>query len=229
MGKWTVPILPVDLEDAHSYAERSRNHTKRKLEHQQSRYSDTKRKIVVGRVARNVVARALRDAGVSCHFEETPATRAKHYSILTSDGHFIQPRFIGDYPRHKNYLEDVGSFETRPHEFYVATVSLDDLCDLDILGYATRDELGERRPRPFGHGVLNRYVPLDQLHPFAELIGLLSSPETLSGVLRVDYSTSGQDRERVPSGVSERSCTDTPPSSGHTGSAATRSRRSEVS
>ena len=175
MEKWTVPILPVDIEDAHSYAERSRDHTQRKLEHQQSRYSDMKRNIVVGRVARNVVARALRDARVPCDFEETPATRAKHYSIVTSDGHFVQPRFIGDYPRHRNLLEDVGSFERRPHEFYVATVSLDDLRNLDILGYATRGELGERKPRPFRHGVLNRYVPLDQLHPFAELVEILRS------------------------------------------------------
>jgi len=173
MGKWTVPVLSIDVEDAHSYAEGSRDHTQRKLEHQQSRYSDIKRNIVVGRVARNVVARVLQEASIPCPFEETPATRSKSYSIVTANGHFIQPRFIGDYPRHKNFLEDVGSFERRPHEFYVATVSLDDLRNMDILGYATRGELEERKPRGFGHGVLNCYVPLDRLHPFPELIELL--------------------------------------------------------
>lgn len=176
---WTVPVLPVELEDARSYAERSRNHTLRKLEHQQSRYSDIKRNIVVGRVARNVVARVLRDADIPCYFEDSPSTQWKGYSIVTSGGHFIQPRFIGDYPRHKNLPEDVRSFERRPHDFYVAATSSDELCNLDILGYATRRELEERRPISFGHGVLNRYVPLDGLHPFAELIRLLrSSPDT---------------------------------------------------
>jgi hypothetical protein len=170
-----VQLLPADLEDAGSYAHLSRDHTQRKLEHQQSRYSDLERNIRVGRAARNGVARALRDAGIACDFESTPATRWKSYSIVTSDGHFIQPRFIGDYPRHKLLPEDVGSFETRPHDFYVATASSDGLRTLDILGYATRREMEERRPKSLGHGKDNRYVPLNRLHPFQELIAWLRS------------------------------------------------------
>ncbi len=185
MEIWTVPILPADIEDARSYAERSSNHTLRKLEHQQSRYSNIQRNIFVGRVARNVVARALLDAGIPSQFEDTPPTKWKSYSIATCNGYFVQPRFIGDYPRHKMLPEDVGSFEKRPHHFYVATTSeqlrnpdsLDHATrpEMNILGYATRSEMEERRARSFGQGVLNRYVPLKRLHAFVELIKLLRS------------------------------------------------------
>ncbi len=183
MEIWTVELLVTDLDDADSYARRSRNNTHRKLEHQQSRYSDIERNIRVGRAARNGIARALGEAGIDCSFENTPDTRWKSYSILTSDGHFIQPRFIGDYPRHKLLPEDVGSFEKRPHDFYVAAASSDGLRTLNILGYATRNEMEEHRPKPLGQGVLNRCVPLDHLHPFRELIAWLRSHATSQGVL----------------------------------------------
>jgi len=99
-----VTVLPEELAVAMGYAQASVKHTIKKLEFQRSRFSDRERNIIVGRVARTVVARVLRDADVSARFEEAPATKAKNYCIVTGDGQFIQTRFIGDYPKHKNLL-----------------------------------------------------------------------------------------------------------------------------
>jgi hypothetical protein len=170
-----VAVLPQELEAGCDYATRSKGHTLRKLEFQQSQYSNLERNIIVGRVARDVIARVLGEADIKCRFEDTPPTQWKSFSIATLSGRFIQPRSIGDYPRHTKLPDDVRSFEKRPHEFYVAVTSRDKLVTLDVLGWATRHEMGERKPISFGYGVLNRYVPLDRLHPFAELMQLLQS------------------------------------------------------
>jgi len=70
-----VAVLAEELAAAHEYAKRSEDHTCRKLEFQRSRYSNRERNIVVGRVARDVVARVLRQAGISTDFEDSPPTQ----------------------------------------------------------------------------------------------------------------------------------------------------------
>jgi hypothetical protein len=173
----TVGILAEEIRSAQRYAGLSIDHTFRKLEQQQSRFagSTRQRNIIVGRVARDVVARVLRDHAIRTTCEETPPTEWKHYSLVTSGGVFLQVRFIGNRPNYTNLLEDLRSFHRRHHDFYIATTSRDELETLEIIGYASRDELEQRKPRDFTQGVLNRYVPLARLHPFDELVQELRS------------------------------------------------------
>jgi hypothetical protein len=172
---WTIQILEEEIAAAGHYAQLSRNYTQKKLEQQQSSYSDGSMhsNIVCGRVARDAIARVLREQGVTCSCEDSPHTQATRYCIITSDGVLIQTRFIASRPNYKNLLEDQKSFEQRPHDYYVAITSRDGLNTLEILGYTTREGLSERKYKDFGQGVLNRYVPLSRLQGFDELVAML--------------------------------------------------------
>jgi hypothetical protein len=171
----TVAILPDELSVAQRYADLSEPHTQRKLELQRSRHAGQLRlsNIVCGRVSRAIVARTLTDRGVPCRCDDSPATDAARYCIETESGLLVQVRFATNRPNYTKLLEDVRSFEFRPHHFYVGVTTRDGFASLTILGYATRDEMSQRPPIDLGHGVLNRYVALSALHPFAELVEVL--------------------------------------------------------
>jgi len=172
-----VPIFPEEVRSAQRYAGLSLDHTFRKLEQQESRLAGNlrQRNIVVGRVARDVIARVLRDNSIMTTCEETSPTQWKRYCLVTADGVFLQVRFIANRRNYTNLLEDLRSFHRRPHDFYIATTSRDELATLEVIGYASRDELEQRKPRDFAQGVLNRYVPLARLHPFGDLVQELHS------------------------------------------------------
>ena len=177
---WWVAILSTEREAAEQYAGLSKEHTFRKLEQQRSRYSEPRRhsNIKLGRLARDVLARLFREHGIRCECDDSPHTEAAKYCIATHRGWLVQTRFIRNRPTYRNLLDDVPSFERRPHDFYVAMTSRDDLETMEILGYASREEMMERQPRDFGQGMRNYYVPLNRCHPLEELITtLLSKPE----------------------------------------------------
>jgi hypothetical protein len=149
----------------------------RKLEQQQSRFAGNarQRNTMVGRVARDVVSRVLRDTGIATTCEETSPTEWRHDCLATLEGVFLQVRFIGDRPNYTNLLEDLQSSNYRHHDFYIATTSRDEVETIEIVGYATRDELERLKPRGFGQGAFNRRVRLARLHPFDELVVEINS------------------------------------------------------
>lgn len=179
MSKSTLKlkVAAADIESAKGYAKLSTNYTQKKLEQQQSKFSGTRRleNIEVGRIARDVVIRFLNDRGIFASHEDSSHTESTHFCIVAADGLFIQTRFIGNKPNYKYLLEDTRSFEQRHHDFYIAVTSRDNLKTIEILGYATREEMTKWAPKEFGQGVLNRYVPLSNLHPIEELWEILRS------------------------------------------------------
>jgi len=176
-GGWVVWVLGTEIAAARRYARLSQDCTLRKLEQHKSRYSDGLRRssIVAGHVARLVVARVLRDQGIPSVCEDSPHTEAKRFCIQTAAGWLAQTRYVSNQKNYRNLLEDVRSFERRPHHFYVAVTSRDDLSTMEILGYATRDEMAQREALDLGQGVLDRYTPLSHLHSFEDLVSLLRS------------------------------------------------------
>jgi len=176
-GPWIVWVLSTEIEAARYYAELSKDYTLRKLEQQRSRFADGLRlsNIVNGHVARLVVARVLRDQGISNVCDDSPHTETKRFCIQTAAGWLVQTRFVGNQKNYLYLFEDVGSFERRPHHFYVALTSRDDLSTMEMLGYATSDEMAQREACDFGQQVANRYTPLSDLHPIEDLVSLLRS------------------------------------------------------
>jgi hypothetical protein len=172
-----VTILPEEIESARRYSGLSLDHTRKKLEQQQSRHSVrlNRHNIIVGRVARDVLGRVLGDRGIPTTCEESSPREWKHFCLATTAGIFLQVRYISNRPNYVNLLEDVHSFNRRPHDFYIATTSKDELQTLEIIGYATRDEMERHWPRDFGQAIFNRYAPLAVLHPFEELVNELLS------------------------------------------------------
>jgi hypothetical protein len=174
---WLIPIPEHERAEAWAYADASLPHTQRKLEQQQSVYAPNanRARIASFRAARSAVARSLREHGVPCQCDESSHRDKAQYCIRARSGHLVQVRFITDRPNYRKLLEEVWSFEKRPHDFYVATTSRDDLETLVVLGYATRAEMQGRRPVSHGQGRASYYVYLTDLRPFRELAELLQS------------------------------------------------------
>jgi hypothetical protein len=93
-----VWVLSTEIEAARYYAELSKDYTLRKLEQQRSRFADGLRlsNIVNGHAARLVVARVLRDQGISNVCDDSPHTETKRFCIQTAAGWLVQTRFVGN-------------------------------------------------------------------------------------------------------------------------------------
>jgi len=173
---WLIPIPERERAEAWAYADASLPHTQRKLEQQSVYARDANRtRIASFRAARSAVARSLREHGVPCQCDESSHRDNTQYCIRARSGHLVQVRFITDRPNYRKLLEEVWSFQSRPHDFYVATKSRDNLETLAVLGYATRAEMERRQPVSHSQGRRSYYVHLAQLRPFAELAELLQS------------------------------------------------------
>jgi len=171
----TVSVQQDDLRQGAGYAHASEPFTHRKLDQQKSRHARAPNlaRITAHRVARSVVARVLSDSGIPCICDESDHTQTTEFCIRVDSGHYIQVRFISNRPNYRKLLEDVWSFNHRPHHYYVATTSRDELQSLDMLGYATRAEMAERVPVSHGQGRSSYYVYLTDLHPFGQLVTAL--------------------------------------------------------
>jgi len=181
MGVMQVAVLPEEIADALWYAEAAEPHTLKKLDCQRSKFSHKTEMNHLGhRIARSVVSRVLREHGIDNECDMSPHTVTTEFCIRTPAGAGIQVRFIRDRPNYRRLPEDVYSFKRRPHDFYVAVTSSDDLnamASIRILGFATRAELGRYPPTDFGQGIRNQWVWISSLRDISELLAVLRSAD----------------------------------------------------
>lgn len=185
-----IPVLQEEIDEARDYARRASPYTLKKLDRQRPKVAGRQNaeNQVNFRVARAVVSRLLIQSGIVNVCDDSSHTDTTSFCIRTVHGALIQVRFITDRPNYLNLLEDIHSFTRRPHDLYVATTSSNQLRSIRIHGFATRTELSRLKPKDFGQAVMNRYVPLTQLHPMPQLLVILkrhdwktAAEETLNG------------------------------------------------
>ena len=182
-----IPVLQEEVRQARDYARRASPYTLRKLDCQRSKFvtEENLDKQINFRVARAVVSRLLLRSGIENVCDDSCHTDTTSFCIRTAHGALIQVRFITDNPNYRRLPEDVDSFTRRRHDFYVATTSSNQLQTIRIHGFATRTELSRLEPIDFGQGIMNRYVPLTELHPMPQLLVILKSRDWSSAATEI--------------------------------------------
>jgi hypothetical protein len=89
-------------------------------------------------------------------------------------GSSVDVKTVRDKPDYKNLLVEKKKFDNGvKYDYYVAVrlVGEPEPTQAVISGFARREDVMKAEFKEFGHGVVDYFLPLDELHPISELTG----------------------------------------------------------